>query len=134
MYNDKNGDPLEVNGQVIVLGKVTAISGEIATVSLTKYGTSVGLSFLLSEVMKASFADGHVSGVITGDEASIDDDVMILGIVNALAPGIHAIANVGVTQDGSIVELTFYCSEVIKAVVDGNTVVGVVSGPTVASP
>lgn len=129
MYPDKNGDPLEVNDQVIVLGKVTAISGETATVSLTKYGTSVGLSFLLSEIIKASFADGHVSGVITGDEASIDDDVMILGIVNALAPGIHAIANVGVTQDGSIVELTFYCSEVIKAVVDGSTVTGVVSGP-----
>lgn len=129
MYPDKNGDPLAVDDQVIVLGKVTAISGEIATVSLTKYGTSVGLSFLLSEVMKATFADGHATGVITGDEASIDADVMILGIVNALAPGIHAIANVGVTQDGSIVELTFYCSEVIKAVVDGNTVVGVVSGP-----
>lgn len=128
-FLDKNGNPLTVNDQAFALGKVASVDGTHAVVSLVKYGSATNLTFLRSEPIKATFAGGQVSGQISGGpQPGVNDDVIVLGTITALAPGIHPVANISVMLNGFSVEFTFYCNELIKASIDQPT--GVVSGPS----
>lgn len=127
MYADKNGTTLAVGDHVFILGHVSGITDPHAVVALTKYGQATSLQFLRTEPLKTT----TTNGVVSGDPAiqiNNGDDVMVIGQVTNLAQGIHDVANVQVTRNGSQETETFYCSETTKATI--NEPNGVVSGPT----
>lgn len=130
-FEDQNGDSLAVDDQVIIRGTVSAVRELSATVDVARQGSPVSLEFARTEPVVATIDDGTISGEITGNPVEKNDQVIILGTITDLATGIHDIANVEVTQNGEPETPTFYCSELIKATVDGNTITGALEGPTI---
>lgn len=128
-FLDKNGTELSANNHVIILGHVSGIDDNVASVFLTRQGIELELTFLRNEPVTATFEEDKVSGTINGSNVVSDSDVLIPGVVTALAGGIHDIANVEVLRNGVNETLTFYCSEVILATIDGNEISGQLVGP-----
>lgn len=70
-----------------------------------------------------------------GKTLAVDDEVVFLGRIAAITPGIHCVANVEVQQQGELVELTFYAEDLIKNELgQARAILGDVDRPTEPDP
>lgn len=130
MFEDATGQQLTESDPVFILGQVREVTATTAIVRVTRQGSAVNLTFLRTEPVTYTVDGNTITGVITGDEVNADDEILIPATVGDLANGIHDIANVSLTQNGQGEVLTFWCSELRLATVDGNTITGALSNPT----